>query len=136
MALAAALTALRLEVSAEFRTTPYGDRRPPVQLGCYLRLLLRWPSRREGQSRSVTWLLLEVSSMAGGDSPPVPPQARHGYAEGVGGGGEEEARGDGEGGGAERGEDTSAPPRHSLLFLVPGEEGGEAKKEKKEEEAF
>ena len=30
-------------------------RRPPVQLGSGRRLLPRWPSRREGQSRSVTW---------------------------------------------------------------------------------
>ena len=35
---------------------PHGDRRPPVQLGSGRRLLPRWPSRREGQSRSVTWL--------------------------------------------------------------------------------
>ena len=42
------LTTLRFEVSAEFRTTPNGDRRPSVQLGSGRRLLPRWPSRGRG----------------------------------------------------------------------------------------
>ena len=57
------LTTLRLKVSAEFRTKPNGDTRPPVQLRSGRRLCLRLLGRRVQQPRSVTWLLRCLCSL-------------------------------------------------------------------------